>query len=123
MRTDIRQAFAHNAVIVMGSAKDLGAPGAAITVALCGQWDHEPPCPLAPHHSSAVRDGDNVRLRILFAVELAKEPLVRRRIDEALGGGELCGPDGATTNWQLLSSEAAEVSAEEAAHAERLTQS
>ena len=35
-----------------------GAPGGAITVALCGSWDHEPPCPLAPHHTRAHRSGD-----------------------------------------------------------------
>ena len=27
---------------------DVRAPGAAVTVVLCGHWDHEPPCPLAP---------------------------------------------------------------------------
>ena len=28
---------------------DVQAPGAAVTVALCGHWEHEPPGPLAPH--------------------------------------------------------------------------
>jgi len=26
------------------------ALGGAITIALCGHWDHTPPCPLAPHY-------------------------------------------------------------------------
>ena len=31
--------------------------GGAITVALCGSWTHEPPCPLAPHHTRVQRSG------------------------------------------------------------------
>jgi hypothetical protein len=100
----------------------MGAPGAAITIALCGHWDHEPPCPLAPHHSQATRDGDTVHVRTLFAVEPSQADVVRQRIDEALRAGQLSGPDGVTTQWELRRSEAADVSAQEAAHAQRLTQ-
>ena len=46
---------------------DVQAPGAAVTVALCGHWDHEPPCPLAPQHVSAADDDGELRVRILFA--------------------------------------------------------
>jgi hypothetical protein len=42
---------------------DMRAPGAAVTVALCGHWDHEPPCPLAPHHVRV--DEDDGELRVL----------------------------------------------------------
>lgn len=124
MGKDGRQAFAHTAEMVMATTADMGAPGAAITVALCGHWDHEPPCPLAPHHSRANREGetDTVHVRILFASEPAQEGEVRRRIDQALRDGELSGPDGVSTYWELRRSEAAEVSAEEAAHGKRLTQ-
>jgi hypothetical protein len=41
----MRQPFAHDAVLAMPAGGDLGAPGAAITVALCGHWEHAPPCP------------------------------------------------------------------------------
>jgi hypothetical protein len=122
MRQEARQAFAHDAEVVMTSAGNIGAPGAAITVALCGHWDHEPPCPLAPHHSRAARDGDTVHVRTLFAVEPSRADTVRHRIDEALRAGQLSGPDGVTTQWELRRSEAADVSAQEAAHAQRLTQ-
>jgi hypothetical protein len=116
----MRQAFAHEAVLDMAPAADLGAPGAAVTVALCGQWNHEPPCPLAPHHSSAQRVGDRVRVRVLFAAEPEMEDLVRERIDRALSEGPLNGPGGETTVWNLLSSQRSWVTTQERDHAERL---
>ncbi len=48
---------------------ELSSPGAAITLSLCGSWDHDPPCPLAPHFTSASRVGDEVHLRTLFSAE------------------------------------------------------
>jgi hypothetical protein len=50
---------------------DLRARGAGITVALCGHWEHEPPCRLAPHHTLAKRVDDKVHLRTLFVVDPA----------------------------------------------------
>jgi hypothetical protein len=117
----MRQAYAHDAVLDMAPDADTRAPGAAITVALCGHWDHEPPCPLAPHHTAADRVGAEVRLRILFATAPDQEDLVRRRIDAALSGGELSGPDGVTTRWRLRDSRTGELTPAEADHAERLT--
>ena len=101
---------------------DVRALGAAITVALCGHWEHEPPCPLAPHHTRAERDGDGARLRILFASEPADEAEVRARIDAALSEGELSGPEG-VTRWRLVSSGSGPVSDTERDHAERLAAS
>jgi hypothetical protein len=95
----MRRAFAHVAVLTMQPDADVRAPGAAITVALCGQWEHQPPCPLAAHHTSAERFGDQVRLRMLFAAEPTDEVVVRARIDAALAAGELRGPDGVITLW------------------------
>ncbi len=105
----------------MAPDDDPAAPGAAITAGLCGHWEHEPPCPVAPHHTRAERCGDEVRLRILFATEPHLEPGVRHDIDRALARGELVGPDGRTSRWRLLRSEPGEPSAQEAAHLERLT--
>ncbi|WKU05472.1 hypothetical protein [Micromonospora sp. HUAS LYJ1] len=116
----MRQAFAHEAVLVLEPDGDIRAPGAAITVALCGHWDHQPPCPLAAHHTRTERVGDLVQLRTLFAAEPEAEDLVRRRIRGILSGGELLGPDGAVTHWRLRSSGPSAVTAEEADHAERL---
>ncbi|SCG68875.1 hypothetical protein [Micromonospora inositola] len=116
----MRQGFAHQAVLGMGPDDDPAAPGAAITTVLCGHWEHEPPCPVAPHHTEAERNGDEVRLRILFATDPDLELRVRRDIDRALAHGELTGPDGRTSRWRLLRSEPGEPSVQEAARLERL---
>ncbi|MGH3915237.1 MAG: hypothetical protein ACRDTC_17795 [Pseudonocardiaceae bacterium] len=115
----MREAFAHEAVLGMAPEADLRAPGAAITVALCGHWEHEPPCPVAPHHSRADRVGDDVRVRTLFATEPERERAVRDLIDRALSGGQLQGPVD-RTHWQLRSSRRSVVSAQERDHAQRL---
>jgi hypothetical protein len=119
----MREVFAHDAVLAMAGEGDLGAPGGAITVALCGSWEHQPPCPLAPHHTAAERDGDVVRLRVLFAAEPADEPEVRRRIAEALAGGSLLTPDGDVARWQVRSDGPAVVRPEELDHGRRLSAS
>jgi hypothetical protein len=116
----MRQAYAHDAVVVLDPGGDHRALGAAITVALCGHWEHPPPCPLAPHHTATHRRGDVVRLRVLFAAEPAAEAEVRARIEAALATDRLDGPDGVTTRWQLRSAGSGAVRASEAAHADRL---
>lgn len=128
----MRQAFAHQAVLTMAPDSDTRAPGAAITVALCGHWEHEPPCPLAPHHTSVrrhvlsaeVRVGDvlsdEVLVRVVFATEPDAEADVRRRIDLALAHGMLQGPERRSTFWELRSSGRSEVTSGEADHACRL---
>jgi len=58
----MRQAFAHEAILVVQPQADLRAPGAAITVALCGHWEHQPPCPLAaPPASGTMRSAWHAR--------------------------------------------------------------
>lgn len=96
------------------------APGGAIAKALCGSWDHPPPCPLAPHHVANRVVGDDVVLRVLFAAETTDEPRVRGLISEALSVGELTGPDGLVTTWRLKSTAAGCVRSSEQAHAVEL---
>jgi hypothetical protein len=112
-----RQAFAHDAVVAMQPDGNANAPGGAITLALCGHWDHSPPCPLAPHYVANQVDGQTVRLRILFAAEPADEQRVRSLIGEALATGQLTGPDGKLSAWQLRSASAGEVRTDEHDHA------
>ena len=117
-----RAAYAHDAVVILDAGGDSRAPGGAITVALCGHWDHEPPCPLAPHHTDAVpADDGTVRLRVLFASD--DEARVRSLIGQALSSGRLTGPDGRVTTWTLRSSTAGTVRPDEADHAARLASS
>jgi cyanophycin synthetase len=71
----------------MDPSADDRAPGAGITLALRGSLSHEPPCPLAAHFTGAVRSGDEVRLRILFASRPEDERRVRDMIREALADG------------------------------------
>ena len=86
-----RAAYAHDAVVALDSGGDPRAPGGAITVALCGHWDHEPPCPLAPHHTDATHGGDDtLRLRVLFAadpLEIAANPFFRIKLALLLVAG------------------------------------
>jgi hypothetical protein len=115
----MRHAFAQEALLAMGDDVDESAPGAAITVALCGRWEHEPPCPLAPHHVRAERVEDGLHLRVLFATEPENEIEVRSRVDRALSG-QWPLPNGFTASWRLRRSWPSVVSADEADHAERL---
>jgi hypothetical protein len=118
-----RQAFAHDAVLTVDPGGDERAPGGAITVALCGSWSHEPPCPLAPHHTRAHRSGTEVTLRVLFAAAPADETQVRSLIEEALVRGWGDDPGGVRSSWRLVSSGPSPVRFEEEEHAARLIKS
>jgi hypothetical protein len=118
-----REAFAHDAVLELAADGDDRAPGGAITVALCGSWTHEPPCPLAPHHTAVDRSGQEVTLRVLFAAAPADEARVRALIEEAIARGEREGPDGVRTSWRLLRADPSPVRPHERDHADRLTRS
>ena len=115
-----RQVFAHDASVVMKPGGDERVPGAAITAELCGHWDHDGPCPVAPHHTTADRRGAELQLRILFATDPGAEADVRGRIDAALAQASLQGPDGTTTRWRLVRSRPSAVRANETDHAARL---
>lgn len=117
----VRNAFAHDAVIVLSDGADERAVGGAVTEALCGSLDHEPPCPVAPHHTSLSGRGSRRRVRVLFATD--DEAVVRRTIEAALGCGEYAGPDGAIHRWVLRSSATGEVADAERGHAARLAES
>jgi hypothetical protein len=109
----MRRAFAHEAILALAPDVDVQAPGAAITTALCGHWAHEPPCPLAPHHTSVQRLDGGVEVRTLFVVDPGREPEVRRRIEAALTDHP---------RWQVLSSGADVVAPEETEQVLRLAE-
>lgn len=110
-----RTAFAHDAVVAMRHGDSPNALGGAIAKALCGGWDHQPPCPLAPHYVSNVADGETVSLRVVFATEQAHEQRVRALIGEALAAGQLTVPDGGVAQWELRSQRPGRLRADEQA--------
>jgi hypothetical protein len=116
----MRQGFVHEAVLAIAPDADERAPGAAITVALCGHWEHEPPCPLAPHHTRVDPVAGALRLTILFATEPSLEDTVRQRINSALAAGSLVGPEGVTTRWQLAGTRVRSPQPDEWEHLDRL---
>lgn len=107
----------------MAPDAELNGPGGAVTLALCGAFDHPPPCPVAPHATRADRGADGVAVRVLFATEADREAEVRALIDRALAAGSCAGPDGATTTWTFRSSAPGTVAESERAHADRLIDS
>jgi len=116
----VRTPFVQTAVVVLASPADVSGPGAAVTLELCGSWEHDPPCPLAAHHTAIDASGDQARVRILFATEPAHESEVRSRIAAALGSGAVDGPDGRTSRWSLVSASPGVVEPAEVEHARRL---
>jgi hypothetical protein len=112
--------YVHEATLRLDADTDAAAPGAAITVALCGSWEHPPPCPLAAHHTAAQQEGQSVRLRTIFAADPGQEAEVRRRIDAALATGSQARPDGTLSCWTLVETKAAELTAAEHEHAQRI---
>jgi len=119
----MRTAFAHDALLDAEPALDHRAPGGAVTIALCGSLDHEPPCPLAPHHTTVDPEGALLRVRVLFAVEAADEERVRALVEAALAGGAWAYPDGVVSHWTVVSSASDDVRPEEREHADRLVDS
>lgn len=116
----MREPYAHDASLIMDADADIRAPGAAITLALCGSWEHRPPCRLAAHHTSVERTDAAVRLRVIFATEPKNLSEVRRRIVDVLRAGKARGPDGILTSWTVQTSEPGELTPEERVHANRI---
>lgn len=117
----VRTAFAHEAVLLLEDGVDDRAPGAAITASLCGSWTHSGPCPTAPHHTAAHREGPLLRVRILFAVEQQSEAVTRDQIVTALAGKLLNEPSEGS-GWRLLGHHVGKIRSDEAKHASRLAE-
>jgi hypothetical protein len=71
-----REAFVQEAELLLADDTDPAAPGEAVTVALCGYWEHEGPCRW-PHNNAIVTDGGGTaRFRTLFVADGAEEQAV-----------------------------------------------
>ena len=73
----------HRATLVLEAGTDPRAPGGEVTRALCGHWEHEPPCRW-PHYSAIEVDGGVARLRTVFVAPQTEVEEVRARIEAAL---------------------------------------
>ena len=81
---------------------DERSPGAAVTVALCGHWEHDGSCRW-PHYSSITQTEKGAhRLEIEFNAPDDEFKEVTERIEAALAAGQLRGPDGRWSKWLAL---------------------
>ena len=112
--------FVHEAVLAVSGNSDDAAPGAAVTLELCGSLEHPPPCPLAQHNTRAERNGATLTVRVVFVTEPENEEQVRARIEKALQSGSVARPDGTEASWEFLGSTAERLSPSESALAGRL---
>ena len=79
--------FSHTAELRLEPGTDSRAPGGAVTIALCGHWDHEGPCRW-PHHSRIDTSRVPARFVTNFDASSRDEASVRARIDGALHASE-----------------------------------
>jgi hypothetical protein len=114
-----RDCFVHEASLTVASDFDDRGPGGAVTVALCGALEHDPPCPLAPHQTSTTVSGTRAAVRVVFACLPADEPLVRERIESAMALGEFRHESG-VTSWTLVATNPAPLDVEELVLGKRL---
>lgn len=82
MRASV-EVYVHSAELALLDGTDPGAPGGAVTVALCGSWDHEPPCRW-PNYNALDFDEDSALFRTVFVAPPEDLDEVRTRIDSAL---------------------------------------
>jgi len=100
-------AYVYEAQLQLDDATDPAAVGAAVTVALCGHWEHEPPCRW-PHNNELGSSGE---FRTLLIAPPGEEAEVRERIAGALAVGP---------GWHVLRAGARDVLPRERELAERL---
>jgi hypothetical protein len=77
----------HHADVEFTSDADTRAPGGAVTVALCGSWDHEGSCRW-PHHTSVDPSLSPSPVRVVYAVADDELADVRGLIEGALTRGD-----------------------------------
>ena len=97
----MKTSFTHSlqSRIMLESGSDSRAPGGAVTVALCGHWDHEGPCRW-PHHTSVSEAPDGTHtVTVRYDAPDEEREYVRGLILDALATGTQAGPDGRVSRW------------------------
>jgi hypothetical protein len=108
--TDAREPFVLEARLRLGDETDSNAPGAAVTTALCGHWEHEGPCRW-PHNNHIDLVDRAAYFRTLFVAPADDEDRIRERIEHGLEEG---------VGWVVLRTQSRQVSASEEPLARRL---
>jgi len=103
-------AYVVEAELVLADGVDPAAVGAAVTVELCGHWEHDGACRW-PHNTAIDVAREPARVRTLFVAETAEAGRVRERIEGTLRGA---------TAWRVMSIRSRAVADDERALAERL---
>ena len=95
----------YECMIKLAADADERAPGGAVTVSLCGQWDHEGLCRW-PHYSTLEPRADGLsRLVVDFNAVPQDVELVRAKIKAGVETGRLVGPDGRISKWRIYQTE------------------
>lgn len=102
---DMKRSYVQCAELILEPGADQAAPGGAVTLALCGSWNHPGPCRW-PHQTSAEWDAQAGTVRVVFVADEDDEKQVRTLIDQALAGGECTGPDGRLSRWRTTAQRA-----------------
>jgi hypothetical protein len=89
----VAQAFVVTAMLSLEDGVDPASVGAAVTVELCGHWDHPGPCRW-PHNSEIEAARRHAELRTLYVADEDEADAVRTRIEDALRRG---------AGWRVLS--------------------
>src|SRR5260221_57133 len=96
----MKRSFVQCAEVLLEPDANPAAPGGAVTMALCGSWDHAGVCRW-PHQTSAAWEEQRGRVRVVFVADAEDENHVRALIDRALASGECVGPDGRRSRWEV----------------------
>jgi hypothetical protein len=80
-------AIAIEAELDLSPGTDPRAPGGAVTVGLCGQWDHEGPCRW-PHHSRIDTSVNPARLHVVVATDDGRTGEILNRVETSLARDE-----------------------------------
>ena len=117
-RDEAGPGFAIEADVELAPGSDPDAIGAAITVELCGHWEHPGACHW-PHHTAIERlEGRLVTIRIVAAVRPYEDLVVEGRIRRALVAGSLDERPSAT--WTLIDARRVELRPDEVELARRI---
>ena len=115
----MKRSFVQCAELLLEPGADPAAPGGAVTIALCGSWDHAGACRW-PHQTFAAWDEQRGSVRVVFVADEEDENHVRALIDRALASGECVGPDGKLNRWEATEHSAGVLSESEEALGARI---